>query len=252
MKKLLAILFAVAVLCCVVACGSEGGSETGGETNGLQGFFCPANMEQEYGKSGAVKTDDGFMVRNDNNGVGGFTVGWDEEMNFNDFTMTFTPDAEKVTNDRKWMGFALTSESDTWYDSSYSILIFFRFNFENGVYNGTANFNIVATLAGFQKIEAPATEVKNVPLYMDKANTFAMKYVEAPINDWTLNVNGTSIVVKPEGESTANSTADFAKVSAAMPEGKCYLQFACNRLEDDGRSSMTVHSVNGKNVSELI
>lgn len=255
MKKILAILFAIGMLFCFAACGEGGTTEEpggGDPANTLQGFFCPEHLEKEYGKSSAVKTDDGFRVRNDNNGAGGFTVGWDQEMNFNDFSMTFTVEAEKVENDRKWMGFALTAESDTWYDSSYSILVFFRFNFENGVYNGTANFNIVATLAGFQKIEAPATEVVNVPLYMDKPNTFEMEYVAAPINDWTLSVNDTDIVVKPQGDSTANSTADFAKVAAAMQDGKCYLQFACNRTEEDGKSSITVHTVNGQNVSELL
>ena len=262
MKKIIALLLALGMIFCLAACTSRGDKpgntpsgkqpNNGNQTQELQGFFCPEDFIKEFGKSGASITSDGVKVENDSNGAGGFTVGWDKEFDFNDFSMSFTPYAEKVENDRKWMGFAFTSQSDSWYDSAYSILVLFRFNFKDGVYDGSANFNIVATLAGFQKIEAPATEVVNVPLYMDQPNTFEMKYIESPVNDWTLSINGTSIVVKPQGDSTANSTADFSKVSAQLTNGKCYLQFACNRLEEEGKSSFTVHTVNGTNVTALL
>ncbi len=251
MKKWILVALSVLMVFGCVGCNREPINPNGGGM--AEGFSYPQDYVEEWGTPVAEKTEQGIRIANET-GKGGYTVMWNRAFSFKQFSMKFIPEIEKVENARAWIGFAFNDSADTWYDSSNSILVLFRPDADaDGNPTGTATFNIVATLMGFQKTETVATEVKNVPIYMDKENTFEMKYLDEvegiKIEDWTLSVNGVDIVVKPSGDSTGNSTADFSKVDSAMTDSTMYLQFASQRKPEDGKTSFTVTEVNGEKLN---
>lgn len=271
MKKTIYLFLAVIMTACLFlfgACGSvkpdnkngggdtNGGGNSGGNSNEIvDGNLIDDNIFKEacvdeFGHSAVVKGDNGITFSADD-GKGGYCVQWSEQFDFNDFSMSFTLNAEKIVNNRKWFGFAFSSSNEKWYDRVSSVLVYFRLDFESdGTPKPSATVNVIAQKSILFPGENPDLEVQ-VPVNLNGENTFTLSYMDL-IEDWVMSFNEVDIVVKPSSSTTADTTANFSKVYQDMPDGKMYLHVASDRLKDDGNTSFTVTKVNGRNATEYL